>query len=77
MSKIKFLIVLNMLWITGIVNAQQQVSVNEIRNAAINTLYNKADILNRSSDTEIETVHIFSNSRSNVLMFKNKERRKI
>ena len=77
MSRIQFLIVLSMLLISGIVNVQQQVSKSEARNAAINTLYNKVNVLNRSSDTEIETVNSFSNSRSNVLMFKSKERRKI
>jgi len=69
MKKIRFLTVLSILLINGILNAQQQVSINEARNAAINTLYNKADVLNILFNTEIDTVHSLSNSRSNVLMY--------
>ena len=35
----------------------------EVKNAAINTLYNKADVLNRLSDTEIDTVYGFTNNK--------------
>jgi uncharacterized protein YggE len=77
MSRIQFLIVFSILWVTGIANAQQQVSKNEARNAATNTLHNKEDVLKRASDTEIDTVYSFSNSRSNILTFINKERRKL
>jgi len=77
MRKKILLIVLCIIGIAGIVNAQVQVSKEEATNAAINTLRNKEDVLKRSSDTEIDTVFSFSNNRSNVLTFKNKERRKI
>ena len=69
MKKLKSLIILCLLLITLIANAQQQVSKQEATIAAINTLYNKAEVLNRSFDTEIDTVHSFSNTRSNVLMY--------
>jgi len=69
MNKKRFSTILCVLLIAGIANAQQQASKNEAKNAAINMLYNKANVLNRSSDTEIDTIHGFSNSRSNVLMY--------
>ena len=70
MKKINIIIILCILWITSTVNAQQQVSEKEARNAAINTLRSKAEVLKRSSaDTEIETVHSFSKNRSDVLMY--------
>ena len=69
MKKIKFLTVLSILLINGIAGAQQQVSINEAKNAAINTLYNKVEVLSRPFRTEIDTVHIFSNNRSDVLMY--------
>ena len=79
MNKIRFLMLMCILGVAGIVNAQQQVGETMARNAAINTLYNKEDVLKRSSDTEIDTVYSFANNRSDVLMyevvFKNKERR--
>jgi sensor domain CHASE-containing protein len=77
MSKIKFLIGLCILAIAEIANAQQQVSKEEAENAVINTLYNKESILRRSANTDIDTVHSLFNSRSNILTFINKERRKI
>jgi hypothetical protein len=69
MKGIQFLMILCMLLITKFANAQQQINENEARNAAVNTLYNKEDVLKRSSDTEIDTVHRFSNNRNNVLMY--------
>ena len=69
MKRIKILIILCILIVTVKINAQQQVSRTEAKNAAINTLYNKTEVLNRSADTEIDTVHSFSNSRSDVLMY--------
>ena len=79
MKRVKGLIILSMLLVAGGINAQQQVSKTEAKNAAINTLRNKAELLQRSSGTEIDTVYSFANSRSNVLMyevvFKNQERR--
>jgi len=69
MSKKRFTTILCVLLIAGVTKAQQQVSKNEARNAAINVLYNKADVLNRSSNTEIDTMFSFSNNRSNVLMY--------
>ena len=63
------------LLIAGFANAQQQVSKSEAKNAAISTLYNKEDVLKRSADTEIDTVYGFTNNKSNILTFKNKERR--
>jgi len=63
MSKIKFLMILCIIGIAGKINAQQQVSKVEVKNAAINTLYNKADVLNRLSDTEIDTVYGFTNNK--------------
>jgi len=77
MRKISFLIGLCIIGVAEITNAQQQVSKNEARNAAISTLYDKADVLNRSSDTGIDTVYGFTNNKSNILTFKNKERRKV
>jgi len=77
MSKIQFLMVLCMVGIAETADAQQQVSKNEARNAATSTLHNKEDVLKRSSNTEIDTVYGFFNNKSNVLTFKNKERRKI
>jgi hypothetical protein len=77
MRKINFLIVLCIIGITKITNAQQQVSEIEARNAAMNTLYNKEGILRCSANTDIDTVHSLFNSRSNILTFINKERRKI
>jgi len=76
MRKISFLMVLCIIEIAKITNAQQQVSENEARNAAINTLRNKEDVLKRSSDTEIDTVYSFTNNKNSVLTSKNKERRK-
>jgi len=58
MKKIIFLTILCILIISGQINAQQQVSEIEARNAAINTLYNKSDVLNRSYNTEIDAVHM-------------------
>jgi len=69
MNKIQFLMILCMIGMMQITHAQQQVSENEARNAAISTLYNKTELLKRSSDTEIDTVYTLSNSRSNVLMY--------
>jgi hypothetical protein len=69
MSKKRLLIFLCVLIIAGIANAQQQVSENEARNAAINTLYDKTAILNKRSYSEIDTVFSSYNSRSNVLMY--------
>jgi hypothetical protein len=64
MNKIRFIILACILWIAGIVNAQQQVSENEAENAAINTLYNKAEILN----TEIEPkLQIIKNNKKGVV----------
>ena len=54
MNKKRFLIILCVLLITEIANAQQQVSENEAKNAAINTLYNKAGVLNKSADRSEE-----------------------
>ena len=65
----KIFIILIMLLITGIVSAQQQVSKSEARNAAINTFYNKIEVLVRSVNTEVDTIYSFSNSRSNILMY--------
>ena len=69
MRKISFLMILCIAGIMQITNAQQQVSKSETTNAAINALYNKADVLNKSSDTEIDTIHSFSNNRNNVLLY--------
>jgi hypothetical protein len=69
MKNIKFLIFVCVLSISTILNAQQQVSEKEARNAAINTLYSKVGILKRSSDTEIDTVYSFSKNRKDVLMY--------
>lgn len=69
MKKISLFIILIVLPFMRMVNAQQQISVNEARNAAIHTLHNKAYIVKRSSDTEIDTIYSFSNSRNNVLMY--------
>ena len=76
MRKKILLIVLCIIGIAGIVNAQVQVSKEEATNAAINTLRNKEDVLKRSSDTEIDTVYSFTNNKNSVLTSKNKERRK-
>ena len=73
MSKIKFLMVLCIIGFAEIANAQQQVSVVEAITAAINTLYNKEDVLKISANTK----HSFTNNKSNILTFKNKERRKV
>jgi len=69
MKKIRILIILCILCITGAINAQQQVSNIEARNAAINTLYSKSEVLRISNDTEIETVHSFRNNNGDTLMY--------
>jgi len=69
MKKIQILVIVCALCIGGVSHAQQQVSKREATNAAINALYSKANVLNRSSNTEIDTVYSFFNSRSNVLMY--------
>jgi len=69
MKKIQILVIMCALYIGGAVHAQQQISKREAANAATNALYNKADVLNRSSNTEIDTIHDFLNSRSNVLLY--------
>ena len=53
----------------NIINAQQQVSRNEARNAAISTFHNKAEVLKHSPNLKIDTVYSFFNNRSNVLMY--------
>ena len=70
MKRTTILIVLCILFSTKTAIAQQQVSKTEAKNAAINTLYNKSDVLRRTSNTEIiDTIHSFANSRSDVIMY--------
>jgi len=69
MSKVNFLIILCIVGITKITSAQQQVSEIEARNAAINTLYNKADVLKVSSDERIKTVNSLSNANGDTIMY--------
>jgi len=69
MGRNKILIILSMLLVVGIANAQQQVSENEARNAAVNLLYNKTEILKKLSDTNIKTVHNLYNKNGNVLIY--------
>ena len=69
MNKKRFSTILCVLLIAGIANAQQQVSKREATDAAINTLYNKTDILKRSFDAEIDTVFSFSKNRNEVLLY--------
>ena len=57
------------LGVAGIVNAQQQVGETEARNAAINTLRNKTDVLKVSSDDRIKTVNSLSNTNRDTLMY--------
>ena len=67
MRKISFLISLCIIGIAGIVNAQQQVSETEAKNAAINTLRNKTEVLKVSQEETIKTVNSLSN-----ILFENK-----
>ena len=69
MKKVSFLMILCMFLITNFSNAQQRVSKEEVKNVAINTLYKKADILKRTSNTDIDTIHSFSNDKNDVLMY--------
>ncbi|MDR1180549.1 MAG: C10 family peptidase [Bacteroidales bacterium] len=69
MERIRFLIICNLLFVAGIANAQQKVSEKEAINAAINTLYNRTEILKRLDTPEIDKVHHFSDNRNNVLMY--------
>ena len=69
MGKIKFLMVLCIIGIVEITNAQQQVSETEARNAAINTLRNKTEILKVSSDERIKTVNSLSNANGDTIMY--------
>jgi len=69
MKKNKLLVFLYFLLIAGILNAQQQVSKSEARQAAINILYKKSDVLRISYNTEIGTVHSFYNRNGDTLMY--------
>lgn len=69
MKKTQILVIVCTLCIGGVTHAQQQVSKREATNAATNVLYNKANVLNRSSNTEIDTIYSLSKNRSNVLMY--------
>ena len=69
MNKIRFLVLMCILEVAGIVNAQQQVSEIEARNAAINTLYNKAGVLKVSSDDRIKTVNSLNNANGDTIMY--------
>jgi len=69
MRKISFLMILCIAGITKIVNAQQRVSKEEVKNAAINTLHKKSDMLKISPDTVIVTVNSFCNINGDTLMY--------
>ncbi|MDR2980032.1 MAG: C10 family peptidase [Bacteroidales bacterium] len=69
MGKISFLMILCIVGIVKGVSAQQQVSKEEAMNAAINTLYNKADVLKVSSDNRIKTVNSLSNANRDTIMY--------
>jgi len=69
MNKIRFLVLMCIIGITKITNAQQQVSEIEARNAAINTLYNKTDVLKVSSDERIKTVNSLNNANGDTIMY--------
>jgi len=69
MNKKRFLIFTCILWFAGIVNAQQQVSEIEARNAAISTLRNKAGILKVSSDENIKIVNSLNNTNGDTIMY--------
>ena len=68
MNKMFFIIILCIVGIVQVTNAQQRVNREEVKNAAINTLYDKADVLKRLSDTEIG----FVNNKNDVLTLRNK-----
>ncbi|MDR2979293.1 MAG: Spi family protease inhibitor [Bacteroidales bacterium] len=69
MRKISFLIILCIAGITQRTNAQQQVSKSEARNAAVNTLRNKTEILKVSSNENIKTVNSLSNTNGDTIMY--------
>jgi hypothetical protein len=69
MRKISFLIGLCIIGITKMSNAQQQVSEIEAKNAAINTLRNKTEVLKVSSDDRIKTVNSLSNANGDTIMY--------
>ena len=69
MNEIRFLMLMCILGVVGIVNAQQQVSEIEARNAAINTLRNKTDVLKVSSDDRIKTVNSINNANGDTIMY--------
>jgi len=69
MKKIRYLIIVCICLLLGKVIAQQQVSETEARNAAITTLYNKAEILSKSSNSNIETVNSFVNASGDTLLY--------
>ena len=69
MRKISFLISLCIIGIVGKVNAQQQVSEREARNAAMNTLRNIMEILKVSQEETIESVNSLSNANGDTIMY--------
>jgi len=69
MSKIKFLMVLCIIGIAKITNAQQQVSETEAKNAAVNALRNKTEILKVSQEETIKSVNSLSNAKGDTIMY--------
>jgi len=69
MKKISFLIGLCIIGVIKMSYAQQQVSEIEARNAAINTLRNKTEILKVSSDDRIKTVNSLNNANGDTIMY--------
>jgi hypothetical protein len=69
MRKIKILILICICSVLKNVEAQQQVSSKEAKNAAISTLYKKTDVLKKSSETSIKTVYNLSNRNRDTLMY--------
>ena len=68
MKKMPIIIIVCVIFV-GRLNAQQQVSKTEASNAAISTLYNKVDILQKALDTKVDTIYSFHSSRNNILMY--------
>ncbi|MDR2436756.1 MAG: hypothetical protein LBD17_01610, partial [Endomicrobium sp.] len=49
--------------------SQQQVSREEAKNAAIHTLYDKAEFLKSSANVDIQSIEEYRNTKENVLMY--------
>jgi uncharacterized protein YggE len=68
MKKYIIALILVKLFIINIYS-QQQVSKEEAKNAAIHTLYDKAEFLKTSANVEIQSIEEYRNEKGNILMY--------